>query len=329
MLSGTVCSYRRLLLLLYLSLALLYSAVNPLFESSDEMWHIGMAVRLARGEGLPVQRPGEETPWRQEGSQPPLYYALLAGLTRGFGLSLDDFEAIYIRNPYAWLGDPSRIANRNQVLHGSWERFPWRGAVLTLHLWRLVSVALGLLTVLATVNTVHLLFPDRPGWALGSGLLVAVNPMFLFITASVNNDNLVNAATATGLWLMALRFRRQGDRKGRPYWPRTGSPGPHAGRGRAGQTERPHPLARGPGPPPGPGLAGAPVAARASGDGPRLRHRPGPLQLVVLAQLGPLPRPLRPLRHAGHRRAAPGDGRRPPAVSSRASAGPSGASSEG
>jgi 4-amino-4-deoxy-L-arabinose transferase-like glycosyltransferase len=219
MLSGTVCSYRRLLLLLYLSLALLYSAVNPLFESSDEMWHIGMAVRLARGEGLPVQRPGEETPWRQEGSQPPLYYALLAGLTRGFGLSLDDFEAIYIRNPYAWLGDPSRIANRNQVLHGSWERFPWRGAVRTLHLWRLVSVALGLLTVLATVNTVHLLFPDRPGWALGSGLLVAVNPMFLFIAASVNNDNLVNAATATGLWLLALRFRRQGDRKGRPYWP--------------------------------------------------------------------------------------------------------------
>jgi len=219
MLSGTVCSYRRLLLLLYLSLALLYSAVNPLFESSDEMWHIGMAVRLARGEGLPVQRPGEETPWRQEGSQPPLYYALLAGLTRGFGLSLDDFEAIYIRNPYAWLGDPSRIANRNQVLHGSWERFPWRGAVLTLHLWRLVSVALGLLTVLATVNTVHLLFPDRPGWALGSGLLVAVNPMFLFIAASVNNDNLVNAATAAGLWLMALRFRYQGDRKGRPYWP--------------------------------------------------------------------------------------------------------------
>jgi len=216
--SRTFCAYRRLLLLLYLSLALLHSAVNPLFESSDEMWHIGMAVRLARGEGLPVQRPGEETPWRQEGSQPPLYYALLAGLTRGVGLSLDDFEAIYIRNPYAWLGDPSRIANRNQVLHGPWERFPWRGAVLTLHLWRLVSVALGLLTVWATVNSVRLLFPDRPGWALGSGLLVAVNPMFLFIAASVNNDNLVIAATATGLWLMALRFRYRSDREGRPYW---------------------------------------------------------------------------------------------------------------
>ncbi len=195
-------------LVLYLVLALLHSAVNPLFESSDEMWHIGMAVRLARGEGLPVQHPGEETPWRQEGSQPPLYYAFLAGLTRLSGLPLSDFESIYFPNPHACLGDASCIAARNHVLHHPQEAFPWRGAVLTLHLWRLVSVLLGLLTVLTTANAVHLLFPHRPGWALGSGLLVAVNPMFLFIAASVNNDNLVNAATATGLWLLALRLRR-------------------------------------------------------------------------------------------------------------------------
>jgi hypothetical protein len=206
-----------LLILVYSALALLHSVVNPVFESSDEMWHIGMAVRLSRGEGLPIQRPGEETLWRQEGSQPPLYYALLAGLTWGLGLPLDDFEAIYIRNPYAWLGDASRVANRNQVIHGPWERFPWRGAVLTLHLWRLVSVALGLLTVLATVNSIRLLFPNHPDWALGSGLLIAVNPMFLFISASVNNDNLVNATTAIGLWLLAYRFRCRGNLTVRSY----------------------------------------------------------------------------------------------------------------
>jgi 4-amino-4-deoxy-L-arabinose transferase-like glycosyltransferase len=203
-----------LLLLLYLALALLHSAVNPLFETSDEMWHIGMAVRLARGEGLPVQRPGEETPWRQEGSQPPLYYIMLAALTQGLALPLSDFEEIYFRNPHTWLGNPSQIANRNQVIHSPRERFPWHGAILTLHLWRLVSVALGLLTVLATVNAIRLLFPDRPGWALGAGLLVALNPMFLFIAGSVNNDNLVNAATAVGLWVLALIWRRG------PSWPR-------------------------------------------------------------------------------------------------------------
>ncbi len=197
-----------LILALYLTLALFHNAINPLFESSDEMWHIGMGVRLARGEGLPVQRPGEETLWRQEGSQPPLYYVFLAALTRGVRLPLNDFEKIFHRNPHAHPGDAYRVANRNQVLHGPSERFPWRGAVLTLHLWRLVSVALGLLTVLATVNTVRLLFPDRPGWAWGSGLLVAVNPMFLFITASVNNDALVNAATAASLWVLAILWRQ-------------------------------------------------------------------------------------------------------------------------
>jgi len=217
LLNQNVRSWRILVLLLYLTLALLHSAANPLFECPDETWHIGMAARLAQGGSLPVQRPGEDTPWRQEGNQPPLYYALLGGLTRLFRLPLDDLDAVCVLNSHASSGDASRIANRNQVLHSPAEAFPWRGAVLTLHLWRLVSVALGLLTVWATVNSVRLLFPDRPIWALGSGLLIAVNPMFLFITASVNNDNLVNAATATGLWLMALRFRYRGDREGRPY----------------------------------------------------------------------------------------------------------------
>lgn len=199
---------KRIPLLLYLALALLHSAVNPLFEGPDETWHVGMAVRLVQGEGLPVQRPGEKTPWQQEGSQPPLYYALLAGITRLLHLPLYDLDTVYILNPHASSGDASRVANRNQVLHDPAETFPWHGAALTLHLWRLASVTLGLLTVLATVNAMRLLFPDRPGWALGSGLLMAVNPMFLFITASVNNDALVNAATAAGLWVLALIWRR-------------------------------------------------------------------------------------------------------------------------
>ncbi|MCX8066512.1 MAG: DUF2142 domain-containing protein, partial [Anaerolineae bacterium] len=201
-------SWRTGILLFYLALAILHSAVNPLFECPDETWHVGMAVRLARGEGLPVQRPGEETPWRQEGSQPPLYYALLAGFTRLLRLPLDNLDVVYVPNPHASSGNASLIANRNQALHSPAEQFPWRGAALTIHLWRVFSVALGLLTVLATVNTMRLLFPDRSGWALGSGLLVAVNPMFLFITASVNNDALVNAATAVGLWILALIWRR-------------------------------------------------------------------------------------------------------------------------
>lgn len=32
------------------------------------------------------------------------------------------------------------ISNRNQILHGPWEAFPWRGSILTLHLWRGISI---------------------------------------------------------------------------------------------------------------------------------------------------------------------------------------------
>ena len=58
-----------------------YSVVTPIFEASDELWHYPMVLRLATGGGLPEQRAGqtdEEAPWRQEGSQPPLYYAAAA-----------------------------------------------------------------------------------------------------------------------------------------------------------------------------------------------------------------------------------------------------------
>ncbi len=196
-----------LLALLYLTLACLYSVITPLFEAPDEVWHIAMGVRLAQGEGLPIQHPGVETPWQQEGSQPPLYYALLAIFTRLVGLPVEGIEALYFPNPHACPGDASCLAGRNIALHGPEEAFPWRGMALTLHLWRLISVGVGLLTILATVQMVRLLFPGRPIWALGSGLLVALNPMFLFISASVNNDVLVNALAASGLWLLALRWR--------------------------------------------------------------------------------------------------------------------------
>jgi len=194
--------------LIYLLLALIYSSSNPLFESPDEAWHVAFAAHLARGGGLPVQRPGEEGPWRQEGSQPPLYYALLAGVTRLLGLPLEDLEQVYVPNPHACLGDATRIASRNQAVHGPEEAFPWRGAVLTLHVWRVVSALLGGLAVWSTVRMVSVLFPGESGWAAGSGLLVALNPMFLFITSSVNNDALAAGMAATVLWLLALRWAK-------------------------------------------------------------------------------------------------------------------------
>ncbi len=196
-----------ILLFLFGILAALHSSLNPLFESSDEFWHIGMAVHLARGGGLPVQQPGVQTMWRQEGSQPPLYYGLLAWLTRLLGGDLSDFERIYLPNPHAHPGDAALISNRNQILHGPWEAFPWRGSVLTLHLWRGVSILLAAAGVAFTIGWIRWLFPQHPRWAVGVGLLVALNPMFLFIAGSVNNDVAVNSLAPMVLYFIARIWR--------------------------------------------------------------------------------------------------------------------------
>ena len=63
----------------YVVLATIYSVVTPIFEASDELWHYPMVQYLAtHGLQLPPQDPGVATAWRQEGSQPPLYYLMAA-----------------------------------------------------------------------------------------------------------------------------------------------------------------------------------------------------------------------------------------------------------
>lgn len=63
---------------LFIFLGTLYALVTPVFEASDELWHYPMIDHLADGNPLPVQVMDPELagPWKQEASQPPLYYYL-------------------------------------------------------------------------------------------------------------------------------------------------------------------------------------------------------------------------------------------------------------
>ncbi len=176
----------------YLVLATVYSVVTPIFEASDELWHYPMVQYLAtHGLQLPPQTPGVATAWRQEGSQPPLYYLAAAVLTAPIDTS--DMDAIRRQNPHADIGVIRPDGNANMVVHHfDLEAFPWRGTVLAVHVARLFSVLLGLGTVIVTYLLGRELFPQRPEVALGAAALNAFLPMFLFISGSVNNDNLSN-----------------------------------------------------------------------------------------------------------------------------------------
>ncbi len=63
------------LVVAFLILSILYSVVNPAFESPDEIGHFGFIQHLVTTRSLPVLRLGEPG----EAHQPPLYYVAGGG----------------------------------------------------------------------------------------------------------------------------------------------------------------------------------------------------------------------------------------------------------
>ncbi|MDX1994465.1 MAG: glycosyltransferase family 39 protein [bacterium] len=196
------------LVLVYAALALIYAWATPIFEASDELWHFGMAEFIRENQDLPVQKPdGVPTHWEQEGSQPPLYYTLAAALMLPFDLSdADDHRQL---NPHAKVGVPGALDNKNIVLHDT-PHPPLRGTVFAVYTVRIFSIALGMVTVCAVYFTARLAVPEGERWKnvplLAAGL-AAFNPMFLFISASLNNDNLVTALNSVVIYLMLQMLR--------------------------------------------------------------------------------------------------------------------------
>jgi 4-amino-4-deoxy-L-arabinose transferase-like glycosyltransferase len=197
------------LLTAYVLLASLYSVVTPIFEASDELWHYPMVKYLTDHRlALPVQDPSINTAWRQEGSQPPLYYMMGAVLT--FWIDTSDLEKVRKINPHADIGVVVPDGNVNMIVHDpAVESFPWRGTVLAVHLVRFLSVALGGITVAMTYMLALELFPGKKWLAMAAGAFTAFNPMFLFISGSVNNDNLSTALASVLLVLIVRLLKRK------------------------------------------------------------------------------------------------------------------------
>ncbi len=193
------------ILLAFIVLAVTYSVVTPIFEAGDELWHYPFVQHLATGHGLPVQDPNVETLWEQEGGQPPLYYALSALAT--FWIDTHDLPERLWRNPHARIGIPLDYGNKNMIVHTSAENFPWQGTTLAVHLIRFLSILLSTITVALTYFFALEIKNDKNLAAL-TAAIVAFNPMFLFISASVNNDNLATMLATLALVLLAQLITR-------------------------------------------------------------------------------------------------------------------------
>ena len=194
-----------IVLVLFLVLASIYSIATPIFEAGDELWHYPFVQHLAAGNGLPIQDPNIETLWEQEGGQPPLYYALAALTT--FWIDTRDLPERVWLNPHAKIGIPLAFGNKNMVVHTSAENFPWQGTTLAVHLIRFLSIILSAITVALAYFFALEIKPDKTPATIAAAI-VAFNPMFIFISASVNNDNLATMLATLALLQMAQLITR-------------------------------------------------------------------------------------------------------------------------
>ena len=183
------------LLLSFILLGLTYSFTTPLFEGPDETGHYQYVAYLVEGNGLPVQSFDRSTVIVAQGHQPPLYYALSAGLA--FWIDTSNWSDIYRENPAFFLG-----IEPNLLFHTAAEGFPFRGVALVIHIARMLSTLFGAITVWGTYQLGNIVTRSRV-IGLGAAALVVFNPQFLFISGVMNNDNPLVAFTTLALMVMA------------------------------------------------------------------------------------------------------------------------------
>lgn len=193
-----------LLVLLHVGIGLLYDRATPIFEAPDEGFHFAYIRGLAQGRGLPVQDPAHPAAWEQEGSQPPLYYVIMAALAGH--LPTPDWDTLFVHNPFVRHapGNPHDVnAYRHPLTLGP----PYTGTTLAVHVVRWLSLALSTVTMVLVFRLALAALGD-PWLAVLAAALAGLSPQVLFINASVNNDTLLTLLCTGALWIMLTLLAR-------------------------------------------------------------------------------------------------------------------------
>lgn len=198
-------------------LALTYARAMPPFENADEGAHFlythnlletGELPRILSREQIATQTEATQR-WAIETHQPPLYYAIGAGLI--FWTDRGDIDAYLRPNDLIFIRGIT-ADNHNQWLHS-----PTRGnngqTGLALMILRGYSITLGMATLWFIYLTARLIFPKTWGGAALSLLTIVFTasiPTFVAISAAYNNDNLVTTLYAAGVY-WSLRMWHRGE----------------------------------------------------------------------------------------------------------------------
>jgi hypothetical protein len=198
-----------LIVAVFCLLGAIHSTVIPLFEAPDEIWHFSFIQVLATQRALPVQPTEGKNIWLRETGQPPLYHLAAAFLVAPVDTS--DFPG-FVRFNLAHPAIDARSESKspNVFIHTPHESFPYKGAVLAVHLVRLFSVLWGAGAIVGVYLVAGEIVPTRPGLALAAAAVSALNPHFIFISSVVNNDATASCLCTLVLWL-SIRLARAAD----------------------------------------------------------------------------------------------------------------------
>jgi len=158
-------------------------AGTPPFEANDEPDHLRNVESLISGEMYRIGATGG-----LESHQPPLYYLLLAGYQRALGIAEHGTRPTYIEVGGPQLG----LWNHDTPSDGDDQRF--------VDLMRITGLVMGAGVVVLAYATTRLVAASR-ATALIAAAIVATLPKFVFLSAVVNNDNLVNLIGAAVVYV--------------------------------------------------------------------------------------------------------------------------------
>jgi 4-amino-4-deoxy-L-arabinose transferase-like glycosyltransferase len=185
-----------LVVIVFFGLASVIAIKTPAWESADEPDHVDNIESLVGGHwyGIDTQCKYLSTnPLCQndEAQQAPLYYLVMAGWQRSVGLPPRPPPKLYTTY-LTPLGEQFQGHSASDDSFLLWLRFP--------------NIALGTITILVVFLAIRRVSSD-PWTPVVAAASIAFLPRFVFLSAFVTNDNLVNLLGAV-LGYLALRFIR-------------------------------------------------------------------------------------------------------------------------
>ncbi len=198
---------------MYLFLSGLYLFAIPVGESPDEPGHLQCIEQVAQTNRLPRIDPKPEGDvWWSRGRiiagqmcyHMPLYY-LVAGVTVEIVADISSTDI-----PFTFPPTNPRFGPETALfIHDNKPSFWILAEPVTLIGLRMMSIALGLVTVAAAYRITRLLNPERPLFAIYAAILVAGWPQIVYLSRAINNDTLATALAVVTLLILV--------EVGRPY----------------------------------------------------------------------------------------------------------------